>query len=49
MAVCIPILRVAVFSESYVILNSKKDDVVKVDSSWPEARKVMLSDLIREI
>ncbi len=36
MIVCIFIFRVAMFSEFYVILDSRKNDVVRVDSSWSE-------------
>ncbi len=49
MIICIFILRVAIFSEFYVILDSRKNDVVRVDFSWSETWKIMLSDLIRKI
>ena len=49
MIICIFILRIAMFSEFYIILNSRKNDVIKVDSSWSETQKIMLSDLIRKI
>ena len=49
MIICIFILRVVMFSEFYIILDSRKNDVVRVNSSWFETWKIMLSDLIREI
>ncbi len=49
MIVCIFIFKVTMFSEFYIILNSRKNDVVRVDSSWFETWKFMLSDFIRKI
>jgi len=49
MIICILILRVAMFSEFYIILDSRKNNVIRVNSSWFETRKIMLSNLIRKI
>jgi len=49
MIVCIFIFRVTMFSEFYVILDSRKNDVIRVNFSWSEIQKIMLSDLIRKI
>lgn len=49
MIVCIFIFRVAMFSEFYVILDSRKNNVIRVNFSWFEIQKIMLSDLIRKI